>query len=163
MPYPNKVIRVLSVRPPWGLAMFSLGKNIENRSRPFSYRGILAIHTSLHWSKDWANFLESSQYTPKENPIKEFLRRPVNSQTSFYEDAAINMGRIIGTVQMYDCVDYQQGKTGFWGIGPKCWMIRSPIFFQKPIKAKGQLAAYFPGQELLKEIQSEIMGGVSIL
>ncbi len=43
-------IRCLTVQNPWCWAIAYGGKNIENRSRPVSYRGLLAIHAGLRWS-----------------------------------------------------------------------------------------------------------------
>jgi hypothetical protein len=47
-------MRALTVRPPWSWAIAHGGKNIENRSWPTSYRGLLAIHGGARsrWDPD---------------------------------------------------------------------------------------------------------------
>jgi hypothetical protein len=147
-------VRILSVRPPWSLAMFQLGKDVENRPRPLKYRGILAIHTSNTWSKEWAPFLERSRHRHQENPGKEFLRRPLQVQHNFYTEAQFGMGRIIGLVEMYDCVKHRKGTwpESFWEMGPYCWKIRNAISFEDPIPCKGQLSPFSPNDILKAKI-----------
>jgi hypothetical protein len=43
-------VRAITVKNPWAWAIAHAGKNIENRSRPVSYRGLLLIHAGATWS-----------------------------------------------------------------------------------------------------------------
>lgn len=47
-------MRALTVKQPWALMIASLGKTVENRPRPVSYRGLLAVHAGAYsgWDKD---------------------------------------------------------------------------------------------------------------
>lgn len=42
-------MKALTVRQPWAWAIFN-GKNVENRTQAWKYRGPLAIHASIGWS-----------------------------------------------------------------------------------------------------------------
>ena len=43
-------MRILTVRQPWAWAIIHGGKNVENRTQRWSYRGPLAIHAGQRWS-----------------------------------------------------------------------------------------------------------------
>jgi hypothetical protein len=42
-------LRAITVRPPWSWAITRAGKTVENRPRPTSYRGQVAIHAGSRW------------------------------------------------------------------------------------------------------------------
>lgn len=44
-------VRALTVRQPWAWAIVSGGKNIENRTQQWTYRGTLLIHAGAQWSE----------------------------------------------------------------------------------------------------------------
>lgn len=43
-------MRAITVHRPWSFAIAWLGKDVENRTRPLSYRGEIAIHAGKVWS-----------------------------------------------------------------------------------------------------------------
>jgi hypothetical protein len=45
-------MRALTVQQPWAWAIVHGGKDVENRTQAWSYRGPLAIHAGARWSED---------------------------------------------------------------------------------------------------------------
>lgn len=48
------VTRAITIRAPWSIAVRAGRKLVENRGRPTSWRGPVAIHTGAAWSKEGA-------------------------------------------------------------------------------------------------------------
>jgi hypothetical protein len=108
-------VKCLSVTAEWAEAMFSLGKDVENRSKRILYRGPLAIHASRRF--DRATALDLGL-----NPIS-LVRQAV-----------------IGTVEVVGCVRHSNSRwamPGFWH-----WQIVNPERLEKPIFCAGSLALF---------------------
>ncbi|MBB3041198.1 hypothetical protein [Nocardioides soli] len=43
-------MKALTVQQPWAWAIVHGGKDVENRTQAWSYRGLLAIHAGARWS-----------------------------------------------------------------------------------------------------------------
>jgi hypothetical protein len=57
-------VRMLTVRQPWAWALIYAAKNVENRSRYFSYRGTLVIHAGQSVDPAGVEFLRSAGIEP---------------------------------------------------------------------------------------------------
>lgn len=131
-------MKALTIRQPWAYAVISCGKNIENRSRPFSYRGPLAIHAGKsqvesEWARDFVDVW------------------PVG--LTFTNDDLV-YGAIIGVVNLIDCVPYERVKGQCWAEGPWCLIFRNatPI---EPISWRGMLGLFeVPDEVILSRCRS---------
>ena len=80
-------LRALTVRQPWAGAIMWFGKDVENRTRPMSYRGPLLIHAILY-EPDWHDFLT----------VRDIAMQPVE-----WTDARRARGVLLGTVEVTGC------------------------------------------------------------
>lgn len=120
-------MKCLSIHAPWSWAILNAGKNIENRSRPTSYRGPLLIHAS----KSRTSY---DGFTPR------------TWQSEFDCDLppweSLVKGAIVGVVDVVDCFHIfrepvKQQKYSKWSQGPYCWVFSNPRAFEVPIPYKG--------------------------
>lgn len=121
-------ITALSVRQPWASAIL-LGKDVENRSRQFRYRGPLLIHASVHTNKD--AWLDS------------------RIKTLAIDRHAVPFGHLIGIVMLVDCVrghDSRWADSGAWHL-----VLRDPHPLTRPIPYKGQLNIFQVPRRLLAD------------
>ncbi len=107
----------LSLREPWATTIFSLGKNVENRSWRTNFRGSLGIHVS----------------TGKvERADLAFLNlRP--------RDLSLPLGYVVGTVELYDIVSASRSRwaqEGQWH-----WLIRNPVRIE-PVRVRGRVGLF---------------------
>lgn len=124
-------MRAISIRQPWAFAIFRLGKDIENRTRPTKFRGPLLIHASKTWSKEGYNFIT--------NRLDEFVLS--EKQHVF--------GAIIGQVTLIDCVSESDSR---WFFGDYGFEIENPIEFLKPIPWKGQLGIFDIPDQIVRSV-----------
>lgn len=119
-------MKAITVRQPWAHAIIYMGKDIENRARPSSYRGPLLIHAAKTMADiEYEKFVEACQNRKLgEPPTQLDLRR--------------RLGGIIGIVDLVDCV---QTSTSKWFIGPYGLVLKNPR--QLPFRPwRGQLGLY---------------------
>lgn len=96
----------ISIRQPWASLIIYDGKDIENRSRRHSYRGLIAIHASMSIEKDVVDDLEYGIH-------------PVTGQR--LDSRACNLrehlvcGGIVGVAEIVDCVTESDSD---WFVGP---------------------------------------------
>lgn len=114
-------MKALSVRMPWALAIFS-GKDIENRSRWTNYRGPLAIHAS-------------ASMTGREYREACVFIRSIGMVPPPYHECIALLGKVIGTVELYECVSRSDSP---WFVGDFGWKLRKQARIE-PVVAKGQL------------------------
>ena len=108
--------RALTVRQPWASLIIAGIKNVENRSKPTSYRGTLIIHAGLG---------------VEAGPMAEHGHLV----------AAYPAGAIIGTVDLVGCV---QGHKSPWAMdGHWHWILANPRAC-KPVAAAGALSLWKP-------------------
>jgi hypothetical protein len=107
----------LSIREPWGTAIFSLGKDVENRSWRTTFRGTLGIHVS----------------TGKvERADLAFLKLRMG-------DLALPLGCVVGYVELYDIVNAANSRwarEGQWH-----WLIRNPVRIA-PVRLRGRVGLF---------------------
>lgn len=116
-------IPILTVRLPWAALILLNLRNIENRSKSFSYRGRIGIHVSKSTPR---NYYRAAQKFCDELghqiPDQKYLE-PFN-------------GNIIGTVDCVGCVTNHDSE---WFEGPYGLVLESPLWLDEPIPAKGKL------------------------
>lgn len=137
-------MKALSVRQPWAWLILHGGKDIENRAWRTSYRGQIAVHASkkLHRA-EWTNALMLIRDRGIPRPTDgagceiPFFFRQLQQQSSVLVSDEIELGSVLGTVEIVDCVDSSPSP---WFTGPFGLVLRNPISFERPIPAKGALS-----------------------
>ena len=120
---------VLSVRQPWAWAILHAGKDIENRSRRFSFRGRLWIHASKGLGvQEYEDAAWSCQ-----------LCIGLSSDATVPEFDDLTRGAIIGSVEVVDCVHYS---TSPWFFGPWGLELRNPLPLAEPVACAGRLGIW---------------------
>lgn len=110
---------VLTIRQPWASAIFRAGKNVENRSRPTTYRGQLWIHAGAYFSREepdrWA--AQQELWLPQE-PLPR--------------------GVILGCVDLVDCLE---DADSLWALPDYYhWVLKRPMLLDRPVPATGGLS-----------------------
>lgn len=125
---PVGTIPALTLKAPWGWAIFNAGKDIENRShRRFArLRGRTAIHHSQRVSR--AEYLDAC----------EFIRRVSGLEAPHYDQAG--HGMVLGTVDITNFVSYSRSR---WYMGEYGLVMRDPKPFEVPVPAKGKQGIWF--------------------
>lgn len=104
-------------------------KDIENRSRPTSFRGRVYVHAP----KREADFDEAYNF------LLGLGFAPIVSLYAF----SPRLGRqaIIGEVDIVDCVTKSKSP---WFTGPYGWVLANPKLYKKPIPCQGKLGFFEP-------------------
>jgi len=109
-------MKAISIRQPWPFAILHLGKRIENRPKPWHYRGVIAIHAS------GMRLRKNGQPTAAERADVENAARFIQSIVGNEQHGAMTWGRIIvesgaivGTARIVDCVTASASP---WFVGP---------------------------------------------
>lgn len=124
-------LKALSVRQPWAWCIFHAGKDVENRSFHYKYRGPCFIHSPTNFDHDGYEYLKAHG-----------IRVP--SRAHFLK--ADLFGRMVGVVQIkctlpkvYD----EPCPVNFWFTGPYgLFLDREKIEFEYPFKFRGQRGLY---------------------
>lgn len=114
-------MKALSIRQPWAWLIMRGIKDVENRNWKCNYRGPLLIHASKTWDPNGFDFISDrmDEYVPS----KEYH----------------SYGRIIGVVDMVDCVDVCESK---WFFGPWGFVFENPRIYEKPVPHRGRLGLF---------------------
>lgn len=123
-------MRALTVKQPWAGAIFSRGKNIENRSWSTHYRGPLLIHAGARFDRE----------------AIEMIRPALGEEWG--------RGRIIGCVDLVDCVRGHRSKwadKGSWH-----WILKNARALKSPVIAKGKLGLWIPDDSILSIIRRQL-------
>ncbi len=157
-------MRALTVQQPWAWAIFH-GKDVENRTQAWGYRGPLAIHAGQRWSDRGG-------------------RSRLVLQHEDYADAEMHKGAIIGVVDLVDVHVSARGRevtsrarhghgleshrlpdccSSPWGEfaeGPTKPVVHlelaNPRPLATPIPAKGRLGLWTPDADLLAQIREQV-------
>ncbi len=113
--------RGLSIHAPWAWAVIYADKDIENRQRPWNYRGIVLIHQSKNGWAEWA-VDEIYRITGGIKPSRRRL------------DYAL--GYIIGAVWMEECT--KEAFSPWAQAGLFHYHFRSPIAFTHKVQLSGR-------------------------
>jgi hypothetical protein len=99
-------MKTLSIRQPWAWAILQSGKDIENRNWPTSVRGRILIHVGKTYDNIGHSWLEDAHGLV----VPQWLKK--------------NLGGIVGSVEIIDCVKGSQSK---WFFGKFGFVLRDPI------------------------------------
>jgi len=115
--------KALTVRQPWASLIIEGHKNIENRSRPTKYRGLLAIHAGLKIVPEALDRYGRLLDNPDDLPL----------------------GSLLGTVELADCIE---GARNEWAEpGYFHWLLEDPRPLARPIPARGALGFWTVGSQ----------------
>ena len=118
--------KALSIRQPWAFAIMKGAKDIENRDWYTYVRGEIYIHTG---KKEEVDDVEMVIHN-----VAMHLNQPYEAVRAEYE-ANKNLGCILGTVELVDCVDESDSS---WFTGDHGFVLKNP----KPVTPfpyRGQL------------------------
>lgn len=115
-------VRIMTVKQPYAWAIIFAGKNVENRSKPWAYRGKVLVHAGQSVDPKGVEFLRSIGIEP---PAEAF-----------------QCGHIVGAVQLDGCV----------GNSPSVWarsgqwhhLLSSPEAATARVTVRGQLGLTRP-------------------
>lgn len=110
-----KTIPALSVRQPWVYAIFTLGKDIENRSWKTPYRGPCLIHAGKALTK--ADYEFFADYVTNDTA------RPILGPVTVPPMADLVRGGIVGIVDIVDCVTESDSP---WFMGDVGFVLANP-------------------------------------
>jgi hypothetical protein len=124
--------KVLTVRQPYASLLVGGVKDVENRSRRISYRGMVLIHAGARMH-DVVSFLRKRH----EFTVEEIV---VMTQVNEVEERDL-FGCIVGSVEIVDCV---QDSTSPWAErGQWHWVCRNAKVFDHPVRdVKGRLGLW---------------------
>jgi hypothetical protein len=163
-------LRVLTVQQPWAWAILRGGKDIENRSQLWSYRGPLAIHAAGVWSQPGAvdrrvidAFARSGAHPLDVEMVQRYGLDPL-------ETAGFPRRAVLGVVELVDvhrstgapcCQPWGEGlHNGGRGIRLATHLVLAdPKPFDEPIPWKGRLGLWRPDDVLAGEIGRQLAGG----
>lgn len=125
-------MKALTIRQPWPWLILHGGKCIENRTWPTRYRGPLAIHAAASMTRaEWYAALMFIRERGIKPPIEVGYEIPMRDE--------LELGAIIGTVEVVDCVTASPSP---WFTGPYGLVLRNPVALTRPIPAKGKLGLW---------------------
>ena len=173
-------MKVLTVQQPWAWAIIHGGKDVENRTQAWSYRGPLAIHAGARWSDRGAHDLRiaracaSSWPIPPADDMLDSTARSIvrhGLESSLYPNSIAMAGAIIGVVDLIDvhqavgddlavCCSSVWGETSYEEHGGRT---RREIFHLElvnprplaiPIPCRGALGLWTPPAVVLEQLQA---------
>jgi hypothetical protein len=134
-------MKVLTVKNPWAYLIIFYGKDIENRTRKLNYRGRIAIHAAKE-SDAGAYLLEP------DDPVMQTAFEAARERRAEIENTN---GKIIGTVEMYDCTPRPElpdlpPRLAYspWAepLSPWHYWLKDPVSLAVPIAARGMLGLW---------------------
>jgi hypothetical protein len=140
-------MKCLSYQDPWGY-LVALGiKPVDNRSWGTSFRGRIYIQVSKTFDNDgfqyiithpelWGTFVENSD---------------ILTGLAYVKNHQPNAGKIIGEVDVVDCVDKYDSP---WFFGPHGLVVKNSELYPHPVPCKGKIAPHF--FDVPPEVEAEI-------
>jgi hypothetical protein len=160
-------MKALTVQQPWAWAIFN-GKNIENRTQLWKYRGPLAIHAGKRWSERGGNddrvlsaFIADQVRTGLEPKYADMLRSGL-----LEEDLGDWYGAILGTVELVD-VHPDAGCCRPWGESAYVehggherrqivhLVLENARPLAEPIPCTGALGLWTPPADIIAQLERE--------
>jgi hypothetical protein len=155
-------MKALTVQQPWAWAIVHGGKDIENRTQAWSYRGPLAIHAGARLSDRGCDLV----------PELLDLTRP--DLLAEYADTTMTYGAIVGVVDLVDvhpavgddlavCCSSVWGETSYAEHGGRT---RREVIHMEltnaravdPIPCKGRLGLWTPPADVLAALADQLVG-----
>lgn len=146
-------MKALTVQQPWAWAIVHGGKNIENRTQLWSYRGPLAIHAGVQWS---ARGINSPLIHDAWDQHGDFTHTP-------NEHDAFTFGAILGVADLVD-VHPDAGCCRPWGESAYIehggkerrrvvhLVLEDPRPLAEPIPCKGALGLWTPPADIVTRL-----------
>lgn len=131
-------MKALSIRAPWWWYIIHGYKDIENRDWPARFRGRVLIHVGKWWN--------AKEIMDDLNGIHMGIIEPGIVAPPRLSDLLPSCGRIVGSVEIVDCVSDHNSR---WFFGEYGFVLRSPIVFDIPIPFKGALGFFDVPDDLL--------------
>lgn len=166
-------MRALTVRQPWAWAIIHSGKDVENRTQAWSYRGPVAIHAGVRWSdrggesdaiaRAWAierrikpEWGDKCYPLPREDlfPTSAFVG--VVDLVDVHHVSALNSGEILCCDSPWAEHQYDPRHGGLRRRNLVHLELANPRPFVKPIPARGRLGLWTPSPEQLLAIVERI-------
>lgn len=145
-------MKALTVQQPWAAAIFR-GKNVENRTQLWTYRGPLAIHAGTRWSARGSR-----------NPLVLKALYQYDDKITALNPCAYDTGVILGTVELVDCHP-EAGCCAPWGESNYVehggrerrsvthLVLENPRRLRDPISCRGALSLWTPPPDVLDQIR----------
>ncbi|MFF3967913.1 hypothetical protein ACFYZI_40955 [Streptomyces griseorubiginosus] len=138
LPLAGDWIRGISVSQPWTTAIVAGAKTIENRPRPWSWRGLVLLHAGLQIDRS-------------------ALRMPLVARTIRGRDLPI--GAVIGVARLTGCHQDPDGtppctewaELGLWHLE-----LTDVQELALPIPARGQLGPWKPTEDLVAQVRQQL-------
>lgn len=162
-------LRAITVRPPWSWAIARAGKTVENRPRPTSYRGQIAVHAGSRWDKAGAS--DRRVRAAWHRYIAELLDGgvAVARDDLVPADPSIVMGAVVAIAELTDC--HVKGvKCGSreqcrrWGAPGQFHLVLGNVQpLARPVPCLGQLALPWriPG-DVAAEVLAQLPEGAAV-
>lgn len=121
-------MKALSIEQWWAQLIISGAKDVENRSRPTSFRGRFGVHVSLKR----AHYGDIDFDAIPDDLVREAVRSAWECNAS--------AGRVIGTAELVDCI---RDSKSIWAIDNYWhWVLRDPRPYSRSRPAKGRLGLW---------------------
>jgi hypothetical protein len=117
-------VKALTIRQPWAELIMLGVKDVENRSRRTTFRGRFAVHVSGKRADR-----SSIDFDVVPANVRDAARRAWEANES--------AGRVIGTVELMDCVVESRSPWAMEGCWH--WLVANPRRYARSVRAKGQL------------------------
>ncbi|MFI5808381.1 hypothetical protein [Streptomyces sp. NPDC051561] len=131
-------IRGITIRQPWATCILA-GKSVENRPKPWSWRGWVLLHAS------------------KAKPEPAVLRNPLVART--IHGRALHRGAAVGVARLTDCHQDPDGSPPCspWA-EPEAWhlVLTDVQELALPIVVGGQLGPWKPTPDLLDQVLQQL-------
>jgi hypothetical protein len=130
----------LSICQPWAHLIIAGIKRVENRTWRTPVRGRIAVHATRLVVRSWSEIFDHG------GPRVAF-----DEEVAFEDDgtvlpamAALPVGAIVGTVEVYDCLEEMDLPDDLllhdpFVAGPWVWLLRDPRPLAVPFACKGKL------------------------
>ena len=162
-------MRALTVQQPWAWAIMHGGKDVENRTQAWSYRGPLAIHAGARWSERGA----TSPLVRR--AVWDFYgtSSPIVEPRFCSRESPRVFGAVIGVVDLVDvhqavgedlavCCSSPWGETSYveqkpWGRTRRELVhleLANPRPLDVPIPCRGALGLWTPPGDVLERLQA---------
>jgi hypothetical protein len=149
-------VKALTVQQPWAWAIIHGGKDVENRTQAWSYRGPLAIHAGTRWSERgaWSPLMQAALAKPQDTgSLLAYLER----------------GAFIGVVDLVavhvagtGCCDSDWGEQQYDEHGGRTrrdivhLVLERPRPLPEPIPCRGSLGLWTPPADVLEQLQAVV-------
>jgi hypothetical protein len=137
----RRSLLALSIKQPWASLIAWGAKDIENRTWPTKYTGIIAIHASAK--------LDPREMQDACDMMRGFI--PKFSSRRFQMEA-FPAGAILGTVELAVCVITSDSP---WFVGEYGFLLKNAVKFKTPIPCKGALGFWKVSGDIVAAMRAE--------